>query len=234
MNPLVSPQVDNGCLTPEEVEAYLLANPTFFQDHLPLLEVMMVPHPSGEAVSLVARQLDLLREKNHRLLKQLDELVQIARDNDVLYQRIHQLTLTLLEAKSVEDVLASLDWGMHQYFQTDFAVIRILEPRRDSAISNLFVVADSPDVAWCEVIIEGDKPLCGKPDAGHVDFLFGEDAGVVQSYAVIALRHAGLRGIFAIGSRDEQRFHSDMGSVFLRQMSEVLAAKLSALINDAP
>jgi uncharacterized protein YigA (DUF484 family) len=43
-----------------------------------------------------------------------------------------------------------------------------------------------------------------------------------------------LRGIFAIGSRDEQRFHSDMGSVFLRQMSEVLAAKLSALINDAP
>ena len=232
MNPLISPQLDNACLTPEEVEAYLLAHPAFFQDHLSLLEGMTVPHPSGEAVSLVARQLDLLRERNHRLHKQLDELVQIARDNDALYQRIHQLTLTLLDAKSVEDVLASLDWGLHQYFQTDFVAIRILEPQRESAISNLFVVANSPEVAWCEGVIEGDKPLCGTPDAEHVVFLFGEDAKVVQSYAVIAMRHAGLRGIFAIGSRDAQRFHADMGSVFLRQMSEVLAAKLSALVND--
>jgi len=231
MNPQVSPQLDKASFTPEEVEAYLRAHPGFFQDHLSLLEVMTVPHPAGVAVSLVARQLDLMREKNHRLHKQLDELVQIARENDVLYQRIHQLTLTLLEAKSVEDVLASLDWGMHQYLQTDFVVVRILEPQQESAISNLFMGTDSPDAAWCEDIIEGGNPLCGKPDAKHVSFLFGEDAEVVQSYAVTALRHAGLRGIFAIGSRDAHRFHADMGSVFLRQMSEVLAAKLSALVN---
>lgn len=234
MNPLILPQLDNGSLSPEEVEAYLRDHPAFFKDHLSLLEGMTVPHPSGEAVSLVARQLGLLREKNHRLLKQLDELVQIARDNDVLYQRIHQLTLTLLEAKSVEDVLASLDWGLHEYFQTDFVVIRILEPQRESAVSNLFVVPDSPSGIWCDGVIMGDKPLCGKPDGEHVGFLFGEDAELVQSYAVIALRHAGMRGIFGIGSREAQRFHADMGSVFLRQMSEVLAAKLSTLINDAP
>ncbi len=234
MNGLISPQsdLDAGRPTPEEVAAYLWAHPAFFQDHLPLLEGMRVPHPSGEAVSLVTRQLDLLREKNHRLLKQLDELVLIARDNDALYQRIHQLTLTLLEANSVEDVLASLDWGLHQFFQTDYVVIRILEPWRDSAIANLFVAADHPETAWCEEVIEGDKPLCGKPDGEPVAFLFGEDAELVQSYAVIALRHAGVRGVLAIGSREAERYHSDMGSIFLRQMSEVLAAKLSALIND--
>jgi len=232
MNSLVSPRSEIASLTSEQVADFLRAHPAFFKDHLSLLEGMTVPHPSGAAVSLVARQLDLLREKNQRLLRQLDDLVQIARDNDALYQRIHQLTMTLLEATSVEDVLASLDWGLHQYFQADFVVVRILDPWQDSAIANLFVKADSPNLAWCESIIEADKPRCGRPEAGHVGFLFGEDADVVHSQAVIALRHAGLRGVFAIGSRDAERFHSDMGSVFLRQMSEVLAAKLSALIND--
>ena len=227
----VSPRSNDDELKPEAVADYLRAHPDFFEDHLELLETLAVPHPSGSAVSLVARQIDLLREKNRRLLKQMDELVQIARENDGLHQRIHQLTLTLVDACSVEDILAGLAWGLHQYFQADYGVMRLIEPERPCAVSNLFIPSSSPFRAWAETIIENANPTCGSPDSEYAGFLFGDAARNVASHALIGLKHAGLRGVFAIGSQDAKRFRSDMGSEFLRQMSDILAARLAALLD---
>ncbi len=215
-----------------QVAAYLVRHPRFFENHLSLLETLTLPHDSGSAVSLVARQIDVLREKNERLLLQLDDLVQIARENDALYQRIHQLTLTLLDAKSLEDVLASLDWGLHQFFQADFVSVRLLHPNIDGPVMHLCMPLDHPSRPWAEERSESTLPLCGKPDPVHAAALFGESADQVGSYAVIRLHHAALRGLFAIGSRDPERFRSDMGFVFLTQMSEILATRIAGLLPE--
>lgn len=215
-----------------EVARYLQRHPEFFGDHQHLLETLTIPHESGTAVSLVARQLDVLRERNRRLAQQLDELVQIARENDALYQRTHQLTLALLDARTVEDVLASLDWGLHQYFQADFGVVRILAPWRDSPVANLFVPRGATVASWCETVIDAEQPWCGRPEPEPAAFLFGRQAAEVASMAVMGLRHAGLRGLFAIGSRDAARFRPDMSFVLLGQMSEILAARLAMLVHE--
>lgn len=226
--PTLSPEASSDAA---QVAAYLASHPDFFKDHLSLLEALRLPHESGTAVSLVARQIDVLRDKNERLLEQLDDLVQIARENDALYQRIHQLTLTLLDAKSLEDVLASLDWGLHQYFQADFVVVRLLHPAVESPVLQLFTAEDHPLRPWAEARSEAAQPLCGKPEPEHAAYLFGESADQVGSYAVIRLHHAALRGLFAIGSRDPERFRSDMGFVFLTQMSEILASRMASLVS---
>lgn len=228
--PTLSPEVFGDA---DQVAAYLTKHPDFFKSHLSLLESLRLPHESGTAVSLVARQIDVLREKNERLLVQLDDLVQIARENDVRYQRVHQLTLTLLDAKSLEDVLASLDWGLHQYFQADFVVVRLLHPEIESPVLQLFTAKDHPSRLWAEERAEAAQPLCGQPDPAHAVYLFGDVADQVGSYAVIRLNHAGLRGIFAIGSRDPERFRTDMGYVFLTQMSEILASRMASLLSPA-
>jgi hypothetical protein len=231
MKRVIATRLQEPALTSAEVADYLRQHPRFFEEHLELLETMSVPHPSGAAVSLVTRQLDLLRDKERRLTEQLDILVRIARDNDTLYHRLHQLTLALIEANSVPDVLACLDWGLHQYFQADFVAVRILEPHMEGSVSNLFVPGDSPEAAWCETVLARGKPLCGKPDPEHVGFLFGAAGEAIESQALMAMQHARVRGVFAIGSRDPERFRPDMGFVFLVQMSEVLAARLATLFN---
>lgn len=214
-----------------QVEGFLRAHPDFFSDQPDLLEVMTVPHACGEAVSLVAGQLEVLRNKNKRLGQQLDELVQIARENDAIYQRVHQLSLALLDANSVADLLGSLNWGLCQFFQADFAAVRLLGNGTQHSLADLMVPSASPETEWCEMVIESEKAQCGRPLREHSVFLFGEtEADAVQSYAVIGLRHAGLRGVFGIGSRDVERFHSDMGVVFLRHLSEVLVSRLAALL----
>ena len=64
------------------VEAYLKQHPAFFHEHLDLLEHISIPHPSGDAVSLISKQLELFRNRHHEMETQLNGLIEIARDNN--------------------------------------------------------------------------------------------------------------------------------------------------------
>lgn len=218
-------------ITADDVEAWLRRRPDFFHQHLDLLEILKVPHPCGEAVSLVSRQIDLLREKNRRLQVQLNDILQIARDNDSLFWRIHRLTLALLDANSLDDALAALRWLLHECFQADFVAVRLLDPIFDSPIADLCVAADCPELAHFSQLLEGGKPECGQPTPALAELLFGSDAPEVLSHAIIPLQHAGLKGVLAIGSRNSSRFDAGMGHLFLSQMGEIVAARLVSLLN---
>ena len=71
-------------LSASQVEDYLQQHPDFFHEHLNLLEQMSIPHPSGTAISLISKQLELFRSKHHEMENQLNALIEIARNNDCL------------------------------------------------------------------------------------------------------------------------------------------------------
>ena len=48
----------------EQVAAYLRAHKDFFVEHEALLADITIPHETGKAVSLVERQVVVLRERN--------------------------------------------------------------------------------------------------------------------------------------------------------------------------
>jgi uncharacterized protein YigA (DUF484 family) len=212
------------------VEDYLRRHPEFFEDHLELLEGLKVPHPCGAAVSLITRQVQQLRDRNRRLQAQLNDILEIARQNDTLHQRLHQLTLTLLDAKGLEDTLAGLEWGLHEYFQTDFVAVRIAAPAFESPVGNLYMAPDSEGPVLFAAVLDAGSPRCARPDPAEAAFLFGRDAPEAASYALIPLQHAGLKGLLAIGSRDPERFTPGMGFLFLTQLGEILSARLAALL----
>jgi len=214
----------------EDVKDWLLRHPDFFHRHPDSLEFLKLPHPCGDAVSLVTRQIELLREKNRKLQAQLTDILQIARDNDSLLRRFHQLSIALLDAASLDDALAALRWLLHDCFQADFVAVRLIQPVIDCPIANLCVSGDCPQLAHFKQILEAGKPECGKPNAEQAGFLFGMDAAEVESYALVPLCHAGLKGILAIGSRDPGRFQAGMGNLFLSQMGDVVAARFVSLL----
>lgn len=227
-------RVPDEILQVDDVVAYLRRNPDFFADQGELLEILKVPHACGEAVSLVARQVELLREKNRKLQAQLNDLVHIARDNDAVFRRIHELTLVLLGARSIEDALASLEWVLHEAFQAEFSTLRVFDPQVPVAFSGLFASRDDPALAPVQSILESGVPVCGEPSPDKAECLFGADSADVRSYALIPLRHAGLKGYLAIGSRHEERFQVGMGNFFLAQMGEIVASRLADLLQQQP
>jgi uncharacterized protein YigA (DUF484 family) len=213
-----------------DVAAYLSAHPDFFHQHQELLEALNVPHACGDAVSLVAKQIELLRDKNRKLQVKLSEILQNARDNDAVFRRIHELTLALLEATSVEDALASLRWILHEAFQADFVTLRVFDPQPATALSDLYTSLDRTELNAIRMILEAGVPVCGVPSADKIRCLFDSDGDEVLSYALIPLRHAGVKGFLAIGSRSAQRFQTTMGNFFLAQIGEIVAARLADLL----
>jgi uncharacterized protein YigA (DUF484 family) len=53
-----------------------------------------------------------------------------------------------------------------------------------------------------------------------------------MSYAIIPMLYTDLEGFLAVGSRNENRFHYSMGSLFLTQISELLGTRLISLLQD--
>lgn len=218
---------DKGALADETlsemaVESYLRAHPDFFERHLLLLEVMRVPHPCGDAVSLIERQIGLLRERNRGLERKLMDLVQVARENERLSQRLHQLALGLMEADSLDAVLATTQEQLRNEFRADAVVVRLCgDPQRGLH----FTAPDDPAMRSFDKLFETRRPLCGRLSAAQFRALFPEDEGKSLHSAVAVPLLEGTRplGVLGLGSRDGARFHPGMGTLFLDYLGEILS-----------
>lgn len=117
--PKVVPQ-QSAELDAEAVVAYLRAHPTFFAEHDELLIEQHIPHQRGDSVSLVERQLKLLRDRNIEMRHRLSQLMDVARDNDRLFDKTRRLILDLLDAGTLEEVVMAVEDSLRQEFQVPF------------------------------------------------------------------------------------------------------------------
>ncbi|MGH8548112.1 MAG: DUF484 family protein [Methylococcales bacterium] len=222
----------NRGISPEQVRAYLANHPDFFTGHEELLEILSLPHPSGSAVSLIERQLAKVREKNKILEQQLDNLVQIARDNDQLFQKLHRLTLALMDAGDLESAIAGLQSVLYDQFKADFVSVRIFQNHRTSALAELFVPVEDGRLASFRKIVDSGQPKCGQPSPEHAEFLFGDNADLIRSCAIIPFFAANVIGLLGIGSHNAKRFSPTMGHLFLSRIGEILGYRLDSMLGD--
>ena len=220
-------------LTTRQVENYLQQHPEFFEKHIELLEDLSIPHPSGTAVSLISKQLELIRNRHHDLENELTALIEIARENDALFNRMHQLTLALLDASSLEETIENLDKVLTECFLTDFVSVKIFQDNPDSPIANLFISPDDENIKLFSRDLSENRPRCGRPTLEQARFLFQESALEVQSFAIIPMMFSNFEGLIAIGSREKRRFHYSLGNLFLVQISEIVGTRLISLIHKA-
>ena len=129
-----------GNLTDEDIERYLSTHPDFFERNIDLLESLSIPHDTGGAVSLIERQVDVLRNKNEQLERKLIDLVQVARDNEGLSTRLHRLALGLMEADGIDDVISTTKDLLRNEFPSTHVVIRLFaENGLDEPISDPYI-----------------------------------------------------------------------------------------------
>jgi hypothetical protein len=77
------------------------------------------PHQRGDTVSLVERQIKL-RDRNIEMRHRLSQLMDVARDNDRLFDKTRRLILDLMDAASLEDVVMAVEDSLRQDFQVPF------------------------------------------------------------------------------------------------------------------
>src|ERR1700722_16672966 len=94
---------------------FLHHNPEFFEQHPPLLARLRLVHPrSGSTVSLIERQVEVLREKIQSQDQKLAEFVQVARANNVLAEKIHRFTRRLLRTSGAAPAIAEIEASLRE------------------------------------------------------------------------------------------------------------------------
>lgn len=205
----------------EAVAAYLRAHPEFFVDHDELIPELRIPHQPGTAVSLVERQVKLLRERNIEMRHRLSQLMDVARDNDRLFDKTRRLVLDLLDAGSLEEVVSAVEDSLRHEFQVPYVSL-ILFSEATLPVGRCVSTAEAKQNVGG--LLEGGKTICGVLRPHELSFLFGEDGPSVGSAAVVSLDDQ--LGVLAIGSRDPQHYKSLLGTLFLGYIAEVLARVL--------
>lgn len=227
--------VDNNKATDiseEDVAQYLKSHSGFFLKRDDLLMELKLAHPSGKAVSLLERQVSLLRERNMDIRNRLGGLLENADGNDKLFDRSKHLVLSLLEAQGLDSIVNTFNRSMLTDFKLDFSSLTLFaNPELHRTTASRMVPVDE---AYAKIpsLLKSNKAVCGVLRPEELQFLFASQAQQVHSAAVIPLDHGGPLGIIAIGSKDPNHFRANMGTLFLQHIAEVLNRLLVKLVQS--
>ncbi|WP_420464881.1 DUF484 family protein [Panacagrimonas sp.] len=224
-NPAVS-----SALTDEQVASYLREHPDFLSRYPELLESLELAHAAGSAVSLIERQVDILRGRSQRLEDRLSNLLDAARDNEKRATSVHRLARTLIRAPTLASAILGLQTRMREDFGIDEVFVGLMSGvLKRSDIEGLArldpegAIARSFDNFFRTKLIE-----CGPLAEAQARLLFPKAVELPQSAAVVPLEKEKTLGMLVLGSRDPQRFQPRQGRMFLEMIAELVAAAARA------
>ncbi len=212
--------------TEHDIVQYLRDHPDFFEQHQDLLADMALLHESGSAVSLIERQVSILREQKDDARAKLHALINVAEKNEQLSQRFNRLILALLDTQSFGQVIDFIQQRFVKDFDAHSVSIRII---KGSLISQQQIPgsasSDNYNMEIFDKVIKNRKPVCGRLPMDQLEQLFVDDYEKIRSAVLIPLikdDKSECLGLLAIGSVDKDRFRADMGTLFLSHLSMVL------------
>ncbi len=212
----------------EAVSRYLADHPDFFARYPELLTSLDVPHPvEGRAVSLIERQVAVLRDKHGASQRQLRDLIKIARENEALGERVHRFALAVTDCATLDDLLDTTQDMLRREFRLDTVNILLKRRAHDTSERPEFVRASDRRYGALVKLIGTARTLCeSRLDADLLDYLFGRQARAIKSTALIPLGGKMQRGILVLGAEDPERFQPEMGTVYLVRLGELFSVAL--------
>lgn len=213
-----------------EVLAYLEAHPDLLTRNPEVLERIELQHRAGSAVSLMERQVDLLRARCEKLERRLERLLGAARDNEGRAENVHRLARTLIRAPS----LAAVVVGLRQVLKEDFDIDEVFVGLNNAYykrndIDGLVPMEPEGRIAKAyENFVRTRLIECGPITEARARLLFGRATELPKSAAIVPLEKEKYLGMLAFGSQDEQRFQPGQGKLFLEMIAELVAAAVRA------
>jgi len=230
------PQAVATDLSTAEVAEYLQTHPEFFEQHHSVLDGLSIPHKTGGsgAVSLIERQVSTLRQKNLQLERKLRDLVDIARSNDELADKVHVLATALMAAGTRTQVVEFTEEILRSSFNADQSVLVLFEWTDGefdefTRHGRFLRTVSREDIALSpfKTFLTCNESRCGKIRDTQRKFLFADDADDIGSAALVPLGENAASGFLAIGSRDAEYFNPGMSMDFLGRLGDLLGCALT-------
>jgi len=212
------------------VESYLRANSDFFSGREDLLVDLRVPHEAGNTVSLVEKQMSILRERNTDLRNRMNGLIDNARSNDRLFTLTRRLILALLDAKSLSQATDLVYSSFEKEFEIQHTQIILFS---DTGMSRARQCSLESAQANIGRFLKARQTVGGGLSKTEREFVFGDQSSKVGSAALAILAYGEIYGLLAIGHEDADYYKSGLGTMFLSYIGEVFSRIIRELKDPA-
>ena len=213
-----------------DIVSYLQDHRGFFLNHPQLLAELDIPHTEGGGVvSLIERQVSVLRDRQRREQQQLYALVQTARENERVAERLHKIAVEVVGFRDIDDALDTIAQMVKDLFSVEYVSFRISMDIGDRPEQ---VDPRKPEFADLYHRVNRGRSICDDQVTAAIrSFLFGQDADV-GSAVYIPLGGNRPCGLLALGSPQADRFTSDQGTFYLARLGELIGAAIRRIAAD--
>lgn len=216
----------------QRVAEFLKQHGDFLARNPELLVGLEIPHAAGGgSVSLIERQVQVLRQTLARERRHLEDLVATARENERVAERLHRIATEVAGFLDLDAALAGLQQMIREMFDISQVALRVEHPELCGSRRE---VVHPHDPAFIEVrarVTHGRSISDDRLPVAVREYLFGDEGEQVASCALVPVGGRQPIGVIALGSERADRFSADQGTLYLDRLGDLAGAALQRLLN---
>ena len=221
-------------LSADQVADYLREHPEFFVEQEDLLAELSLPHESGKAISLLERQVTILRERGIEARQKLNNLLENARNNDQLFDTTRNLVLALLRADDATEIANVTQDQLSSQSNIDACEIILVEVPGLQTSDSVRTESQAKLRQDFADVFRLKRTHCGAIDPALVDYLFPSHGGSIKSTALCpVISNSEVLALLAFGNQEDNYFNINLDTLFLDFIGRVVGAVLDKQIDSS-
>ena len=199
----------------KEVELYLLGNTDFFLTRESLVSELSFRHDSDGATSLLEMQIRKLRDEQSRLIDMLSGFVSTGKENEALFFKSKDLTLSLISAQDFTTVKKVVEEFFLNNFKVDSCILEILSD------DQLQILEDETSMDMNKNAIH-----MGPLSKEKIAAFFKTD--LIKSAVICVMKFENNFGLLKIGSNDATKYLGDGDTTFIEYIRDIIVKVLES------
>ena len=202
-------------LDAKDVELYLLENTDFFVSRESLVSELSFKHDADGATSLLEMQVRKLRDEQSRLMDMLSGFVSTGKENEELFFKSKNLTLSLITSKNFDEVKKTVESFFEKNFEIDSCILEALSDPELQELESKTGLGMSKDVIHM-----------GPLSKEKMDAFFSSDS--VKSAVISVMKLKKGFALLKIGSNEQTKYLGDGDTTFIEYIRDIIVRVLES------
>ena len=199
----------------KDVELYLLENTDFFLSRESLVSELSFKHDADGATSLLEMQVRKLRDEQSRLMDMLSGFVSTGKENEELFFKSKNLTLSLITSKNFDEVKKTVESFFEKNFEIDSCILEALSDPELQELESKTGLGMSKDVIHM-----------GPLSKEKMDAFFSSDS--VKSAVISVMKLKKGFALLKIGSNEPTKYLGDGDTTFIEYIRDIIVRVLES------
>lgn len=202
-------------LDAKDVELYLLENTDFFLSNESLVSELSFKHDADGATSLLEMQVRKLRDEQSRLMDMLSGFVSTGKENEELFFKSKNLTLSLITSKNFDEVKKTVESFFEKNFEIDSCILEALSDPELHELESKTGLGMSKDVIHM-----------GPLSKEKMDAFFSSDS--VKSAVISVMKLKKGFALLKMGSNEPTKYLGDGDTTFIEYIRDIIVRVLES------